>query len=566
MADIVEQLAAIVAEPSDEDAFKAWIEQRDALGFMKANAEADELVIYASFRHAFIHAVAIPADRLERPDADDLLEWNCNAYSSWGIDYDPREPEQATIGLPLSDTGSKTLDGGTKLIFPRSFEGLVGETHYFEVLQELAHVFELHFVPERRAYSRLDERGDVEDFIRIVSVEGPDGDIGTAIVFRRSLLDEWMLLTGTCIVQMFDFTRFRLSAFSGWSDNLAPDRAVAGDLIYRAVIQSGYASYTRGVQIVRPAVTQEVAFRRLDWTRRKEREYASFIAHDFKNNVIREISSAPGETANYFTQSDLPFETSPAFFRPEVLQKYKADSDKYRLEDRSIQCRGAWHLETFDINEAGQVHTYICYLRNLPYEEQLYWKAYNEEPKAPISKRALTTDFKGEWDTDYDALQSLKSALRDWRDRHVPWWKLRSDKLLDQVHYPFTSSADEWANELLLLDQLVVEGFDGKWLRKRAHALARNPEPQFMSLKLIEECLIGLGFEERDARSVTAPLHRLHELRSKMKGHAAGGDSVTLKREALTKHKTYRKHFEALCTESDEAVRTINKAFKDFSR
>ena len=61
---------------------------------------------------------------------------------------------------------------------------------------------------------------------------------------------------------------------------------------------------------------------------------------------MREISTAPGETANHFTKSDLPFETSPAFFRPEVLQRYKSDTDRYTLEDRSISCRGAWHLQT----------------------------------------------------------------------------------------------------------------------------------------------------------------------------------------------------------------------------
>jgi hypothetical protein len=87
-----------------------------------------------------------------------------------------------------------------------------------------------------------------------------------------------------------------------------------------------------------------------------------------KNGVIREISCAPGATANYFTESDLPFELSPAFFSPEVLRKYKADSDKYSLAGRSISCRCAWSLQTYDVNEAGQVHTYLVYLRNLPYD------------------------------------------------------------------------------------------------------------------------------------------------------------------------------------------------------
>jgi hypothetical protein len=37
---------------------------------------------------------------------------------------------------------------------------------------------------------------------------------------------------------------------------------------------------------------------------------------------------------------------SPAFFRPEVLLKYKADRDKYTVGERDVSCRAAWHLLT----------------------------------------------------------------------------------------------------------------------------------------------------------------------------------------------------------------------------
>ena len=77
---------------------------------------------------------------------------------------------------------------------------------------------------------------------------------------------------------------------------------------------------------------------------------------------------------------------SPAFFKSEVLHKYKADSAKFELTDRTISCRGAWHLTTYDVNEAGQVHTYVGYLGDLPYREQVYWQSFNEFPKGPLSE------------------------------------------------------------------------------------------------------------------------------------------------------------------------------------
>lgn len=122
-----------------------------------------------------------------------------------------------------------------------------------------------------------------------------------------------------------------------------------------------------------------------------------------------------------------------------MLLKYKNDFEKYHLEDRSISCRNAWSLETYDINEAGQVHTYLIYLQRLPYEEQLYWKSFNEEPRGSISKRALTTDFKGDWYTAYDPLASLKEFVQQLDHLQGPWWTLRSEQLLVRAHYPLKS-------------------------------------------------------------------------------------------------------------------------------
>ena len=359
MPTIIEALLSLATAPANSEAFGAWIEQQDTVAFLRANAQDDELVVYASLPHVYIHAVSIPASRVEPPDVDDLLSWNFGAYDSWSTSLQFRPPA-ISIEPPLSHTSSKTMDGGEKLIFPRTFQGLIGDKTYYEPLQAFLHLFDLHFVRERAAYCRLDQRGDLEDFIRIVPLGDRHGHRnGTAVVFRRHLLNEWMALTESAIIQMFDFTRLRLSEGTDW-DLAERQRVVDGDLIYRQARDASHASYMRGVHIVRPQMTKEDLIReQLGQSNRNRREYVSFLAHDFKNKTVREISTAPDATANYFTESDLPFETSPVFFRPEVLQKYKADRDKYRLDEWSISCRGTWSLQTYDINEAGQVHTYI---------------------------------------------------------------------------------------------------------------------------------------------------------------------------------------------------------------
>jgi hypothetical protein len=563
MPNVLDQMRAMSLAPSRKESFDLWLQGADALEFLRTDICQDEIVIYAGVDHVFIHGILVPAALLKPLDIDDLMAWNFNAYSSWGVSYAIGDPSSICLEPPLHDAGSKTLAQGEKLVFARSFEGRPDQKHEFEILQKFVHISNLYFMYERNAFCRLDEMGDIEEVIRVLTLtKKKDGLTGTIITFGRSVLDEYMALTGTALVRTFDFTRFRSGEFGGWSGTPESSFKFDGDLFYRWAVEHGNASYFRGCQVLSQRMTKEEVYARYNRRWDKDREYASFIAYDWRHGVVKEISCAPGATANYFVKSDLPFEVSPAFFRPEVLLKYKADPEKYHLDERSITCRGTWHLKTYDINEAGQVHTYLAYLRDLPYGEQLYWNNFNEAPKALLSKRAITTDFKGEWDLEYDPLESVKAVIRELVRKEVAWWSLRSERLIDQAHYPVTSSDAEWATELLNLDQLVVEGFEEKWLRQKALALGRKPDQRFRSLKLIEECLTAFGFEGDHARTVTAPLYRLHELRSKLKGHASGEEAVKIKREVLLQHKSYKDHFRALCAECDEALHIILDAFE----
>jgi hypothetical protein len=565
MADVIELVNRLSTAPENQGDFDTWIELKDAVSFLRGNAKREEIIVNLSANSAFMQVVAVPKSNVNPPDSEDLMSWNLDSRSTWGIDvlYSRDATKSICIAEPMSSTGCKSFRNGEKLVFSRHFDGRQGEKHYYEVLQKFAHVFDLHFLAERNAYCRLDRRGDVKDVVRIIDIPGRGGKWGTSIVtFSCAVLDEYLAITNAVLVTAFDFTRFRPGDFGGWHD-VGKKETFAGDnLFYRSHIEPGHASYMRGVHIVHTGTSKEAVIKRLDCSVEEQREYASFIAWDFKNKILRQISTAPSAIANYFTKSELPFETSPAFFRPEVLLKYKSDSDKYRLEDRSISCRNAWHLETYDINEAGQVHTYLIYLQRLPYDEQLYWKSYNEKPKAPISKRAFTNDFQGDWYTEYDPLASLKETALELDRLQVPWWILRSEQLPSRVHYPVTTSPDEWSNEILQLDQMLVEGFETKWLRKKAFELGKSPDPKFQSLKLVEECLAALGFEEADARKVTAPMHRLHWLRSKLKGHASGDDAIEIRKQVFAEHGSYGKHFRALCTDCDEGLRAIAEQFK----
>ena len=551
-----------VHEPPEGEAFNRWVALEDAADLLRADLDQDDIILYCSFSGTFIHGILVPSDVVTSLDTVDLMQWNGNPYGSWGVlcSFDPLS---ARIESPLSTSPSKTIATGEQLVFARKFEG-VSDRPSIELLQKLIHVFGLHYQEERSGYCRLDGRGDLEDVVSITRIDHEKGRRagGIIVTIGRAVIDEYMALTGTTMVRMFDLTRVNINSFGGWERGHDARLKTIGDLMYRGHVEPGNAGYMRGVQIFPSRMSNASAAKRHCLGDPQDREYASFVAVDFKTGKTLEISTEPGQTANYFTHSDLPFEMSPAFFRADVLLRYKNDSDKYTLRHRSISCRGAWDLKTYDINDAGQVHTYIVYLRDLPYEEQLIWKAHNEPPTAPISKRAVRTDFEGSWDNEYDGLESLQQAVRRLNEIAPSWWNRRSDRVVEGVHYPVTTSPDEWAEEILRLDQCVIEGLSRSRLRTLATSLGRMPDAKLGSLKLVEECLMGLGWEEERAREVTAPMHGLHYYRSEVKAHSGGQGLQQLKKEVLREHGSYGKHYRALCAECDTALRTIYEALE----
>jgi hypothetical protein len=549
---VIKDVNATLVAPTKPDELDAWLSMEPTLAGLDRNAHSDSIILYLSAGHMYVVTSLVPKSAVSLPDWDDLLRWNVDPWSSWSI---WASTDETGISPPLANSGSKSIDEGEPLVFLRSFEGVPERSAYVEILQKFVHVMGLHHMPDRHAWCRLDGHGDIEDVIRVVEL--PDGATrrgGRMVLCDRAVLAKYATLTDATLVRMFDLT-YTQSGFAGWRQRVEDVRAFGNSVRYRYMRSAGPACYARGVEILPLAMLRQKIVDET-WGRTGTAEYASFIAHDWKNNRIAEISCSPDAIANYFTESPKPFEVTPAFFRPEVLLKYKADREKYTLEHRSISCRGTWHLQTFDINEEGQVHTYLVYLRSLPYEEQLHWKQYNEEPKGPISKRAFKTDIEGNWADDYDPLLDLKRKLRDLASSEVTWWKLRDRATMDKVNYPVTTSADEWADELLYLDQLVVEGFDEKVLRSRC----AEADLRIKSLGLLERCLIQYGFDDLRAREIIKPFRDIHELRSKVKGHANGSDAKALRQGAVNEHGSLREHFRILTQQCDEALETITTA------
>lgn len=558
---LIEAITELDKVPADSNLFSEWIEAEAHLDFLRINARAGELVIYASGEYTFIHSVVVPNDRLEPVDQQDLMQWSFNPYMSIASYVTGGGREDVWVERHLSGTGTKTLRDALQLIFARTFEGWTGPGRtYYELRQEYAHLVGIHWRPELRAYCRYDERGDIEPVVSVTSREDKNSTMAL-VSFRWEPLEEYLAASDASLVRMFDFTLLRRSGFNGWSDGATQEIIESPDFFFRRRVMPGYAAYTRGVQIIRPRRSLQAIFRSITdgWFGTENKQHVEFLAYDWRNKRLTKISTDPVATTNYYQTegNTLPFELSPAFFRPEVLLKYKADRDKYTVGERSVSCRAAWHLEAIDFNEAGQIHAYICYLRDLPYEEQLHWLSFNESPKASISKRAVTNDFRGEWMSFEQPLRKVLSTVQRWHRDKATWWTLRDEKLLERVNTPVTTSRDEWAEAFMDLAKLVIEGFETNAIRARLNA-AQVPYGKEDKTIALLEMLLSNTSGTGEAQKLSG-LRTVQLLRSKVKGHAGGSEAQQLAQDALMEHETFANHFQYVCEQVADELEAIEK-------
>ena len=560
---LLNQIEIIDDIPDDQENYIQWLKVTKHIEYLKGNASDNELIIYASGRCTFIHAAVVPNKLLntDNIDLEDLLNWSGNPFTN-RADY-TWQPGKNNVGVTEDKfiEVSNSLKDAHLLIFGRTLYDWEDEDHCeFELLQEYAHLNGIHWRKEHGGYCNYDESGDIENVVSITNNFGNEKN--SLITFLRKPLEQYLAATDSVLVQMFDFCLFDPNNFSHWSDIPAEIVRESRNFAYRQHIEP-IAAYARGVQIIQPRRAREKIFSELMNSQHgmKHKQFVEFIAIDWRNDQITEISTDPVSTTNYFEadKNDLPFELSPAFFNPEVLLKYKGDPDKYVIDSRSITCRNSWHLRRFDVNEERQIHAYICDLRHLPDSEQLYWKSFNEIPKAGISKRALANDFKGQSYAHVEPHQKVKFILDGWENSNVGWWKLRDKKLLNRINPPLTTSPEEWCEEFMNLSKLIVEGFDLKVIRCRLKLDGIEYKADEKSLKLLEK-LISNKLPDH-AVCTLAGLRSVQEVRTKVKGHVGGSDKKKISMSALGEHESYHQHYEHVCELVAQELVDIDSAF-----
>ena len=554
-------VTSLSAVPNDESTYGNWIEAKPHLELLRRDAQGQELVVYAASNHVFVHAVLVRNDLLAPLPRDHFLQWDGNPYSS-PAGYDYREPNGGIeIVRGFKQLGRPILDGATPLVYCRNSHGLGEAALDVEILQEFVHVSELHRSRSGRDYQRRDENGDVRSFVSVTKMV--DDPWTTLVTMDRSILDEYMAVRGMSIVRMFDFNLYDIKKFNGWPARTPERFRLESKFIGNRTVFDGYGGFTRGTQILEPQESHEDLQRaiRTRFSGRAE-EPTEFRVLDLRHGRVTLVSTASDATTNYFEQKvGVPFEISPAFFRPEVLQKYKSDSDKYTVQNRLIRCRDTWELP-YGVNDAHQVHAYIKDLRYIPAQERLYWKSFNVDPDGGISRRVWETDIEGKF-VDPESLERVTHKLRDWRQRGVEWWHLNDDDLLDSVNVPWTTSRDDWAREFLNLARLLVDGFDMRYLRGVADERGITYDDSTRSLQLLQEIVEAQDRHSSGQDPKIDAIRTVQRVRSKTAAHRWGTEAKQLAEDAIETHDSFAAHFQHICERVADELEHIDGVLMD---
>lgn len=547
-----DDLLRLTSKPSASPVAGVTAQSADLLTLLQAQEQDGRVALYGSAHHGttsfLVHSVLVKTEKLSG-DLSCIVDWEGNPHDHPGCALVTYGGKGACVEMtdPWIERQPEPLLGAIQLVFGRSFDGRLDESSYFELSHELTLRHGLHWLEEKHGWCRYDESGEIAVLAGVEEAGNDDhGPSATLVWIDHDLLQRHMSASGTTLVQMFDAIPIPASLpVAGHNEGEQVFDPATG-LIFRWGM-SGAGSYARGVSFIGPNQTAQERGQSEASVEDAPKEYETFIVLDWKNGRVVDCSASPDALASYFEKdSPLPFETSPVFFRPDVLDRYKADPDKYQLQHRSITCRNAWSLQSYDFNEAGQVHTYIRYLGYLPVAEQRYWKSFNEPPKGTISTRSFKTDFEGSWDVEPDNLDSLKSTLRELGRANVSWFQLKQPALIDRLHYPLTASKKIWDDTLIDMNKAINEGLIKDELKRIAIAGGRKGDPTMGSIKWFREALLAKGTDADHADNLVNPLGELQFLRTRFSAHAGGAGAAEERRKLLKEHGTPKQHIDLL--------------------
>lgn len=410
--------------------------------------------------------------------------------------------------------------GGVRpLVLYRSFHGAFPQ--YAEIDEEFRLYHNLAEDKPRGLLLSFDSSGREIEVVRIRSKE---------VRAQLKYLRQFQAGVGLYLALFIDSVRYsKIPIGDIPSDEIK--RVEVNDLVRwrRNVVESRsedkFLTFSRFLgKVILPPPAQEKAciwpFRSDD----KQNDVAFIIGVDGEGNEIEWTSNPDDLKNNFGANPGSAHYLTPVYFRREVLAKYFAEPERYKVSDGQLTCLSLWSCQ-IDNDLKSRVMVFLGDLgRDLPFEERLHWRGFNVVPEGKISEtnfqRSFLAQFTDAQAADLTFRRIYANIIQDWERVHG--WPLflpfssGDSHLLDTIRIPVTNSQSELDEQIGDLTKLLVDSLNEKEIMAHAGVIEKSAK----GISKLEGFLEKSYFPE--CKSVIQFLRDLQTLRSTGSAHRKG--------------------------------------------
>ena len=363
--------------------------------------------------------------------------------------------------------------GSEPLVIGRQFSGM--KENYIEISEEFRLFHNLYHDKKTNTYIKIDDAGNE---VKVVIVKP------NKVQIRFNEIRQFLAIKEMYLSMLFEFNEYSTYSLQelGFSKTTQSEFTRHGLMFCRhhyyvvsaLLSNSSYqgfqsASRLRGRILIEPPPKSKSGFG--DFA--EELKYVKFII-DVDDN-----GDEIYHTCDPYKLSDRLGENSGAaskytvvHFRKQVLDKYYNEPSKYTVEDSMVRC-GMWSMK-IDNHAPHKVCVFLDELGvSLPYEEQLYWRAYNIPPEGGVSETFYRRMVKGEWaSSDQPDLLFKQSyeQLQEACDECLGWQLLKPPGAGDEYRFrrlrvPTANEESHFKDLVSDLTSILIEALNEKCLQ-----------------------------------------------------------------------------------------------------
>ena len=435
------------------------------------------------------------------------------------------------------------------LVHYREFYGV--KPDYVEISEEFRLLNELYFDSKNNKYLAISSGGEIEE---VAKIEGE-----TNAFIKLKYLINYSAAKQMALLLFYDI---RTKIPGSLKDNNLTEfsETVKDNNLFYSIwgneIRLGETyvfSVLMGKKIIEPNPIERCGY----WPFEEEKQYQDYIIGIDENGNPKTYTSNPDRLANYFgSNPGAPHYLTPVFFKKEVLQKYLSHPELYSINDGHLSCQYLWGM-AIDNHHKDCISAYLGDLgRDLPSEEQLYWKSYNIVSEEKLSTVKFKRDFLNmfteaeiidlKFKADFAKFQDLWLKKRGW-NFFLPF-SAEDNYNFEQMRIPVINSQEEFDHLVLSLVKSIIDSLNEKEMLKQLE----NREEIKGSISKLERLLSEKNIQNFETQIKF--LRDLQELRSTGTGHRKGKSYEKIAITFNIKDNNFSDVFESILQSADDFI------------